>query len=62
MQGKGVGYLLVHELLSQFISQGVQRVTVNTQKSNINSLALYAKAGFSVTGESYQVYQHMIDI
>ncbi len=62
MQGKGVGYLLVHELLSQFISQGVQRVTVNTQKSNITSLALYAKAGFSVTGESYQVYQHMIDV
>jgi ribosomal protein S18 acetylase RimI-like enzyme len=62
MQGKGVGYSLLHELLSQFIRHGVQRVTVNTQKSNITSLALYAKAGFIITGESYQVYQHMIDV
>jgi ribosomal protein S18 acetylase RimI-like enzyme len=61
MQGKGIGYLLVHQLLSQFGKQGVQHVTVNTQKSNTASLALYAKAGFSITGESYQVYQHMID-
>lgn len=61
MQGRGIGYLLVHQLLSKFSQQGVQHVTVNTQKSNIASLALYAKAGFNITGESYQVYQRMID-
>jgi ribosomal protein S18 acetylase RimI-like enzyme len=61
MQGKGVGYSMVYQLLSQFNRQGIQHVTVNTQKSNSASLALYAKAGFSITGESYQVYQHMID-
>jgi ribosomal protein S18 acetylase RimI-like enzyme len=61
MQGKGVGYSLVHQLLSQFSRQGVRHVTVNTQQSNTVSLGLYTKAGFNITGESYQVYQHMID-
>jgi ribosomal protein S18 acetylase RimI-like enzyme len=61
MQGKGIGYLLVHQLLSQFSRQGVQHVTVNTQKNNTASLGLYAKAGFNLTGESYRVYQHIID-
>ena len=61
MQGRGVGYALVYQLLNQFSKQGVKHVTVNTQKSNVASLGLYAKAGFTFTGESYQVYQHMID-
>jgi ribosomal protein S18 acetylase RimI-like enzyme len=61
MQGKGIGYLLVHQLLSQFSRQGVQHVTVNTQKNNAASLGLYAKAGFNLTGESYRVYQNIID-
>jgi ribosomal protein S18 acetylase RimI-like enzyme len=61
MQGKGIGYLLVHQLLSQFGRQGVRHVTVNTQKNNGASLAVYARAGFKVTGESYRVYQQIID-
>ena len=61
MQGKGVGYLLVHQVLKQFERQGVKNVTVNTQKSNTVSLALYLKAGFNLTGESYQVLQHNVD-
>jgi len=58
MQGKGIGYLLVHQVLSQFIKQGVRHVTVNTQEKNVASLGLYSKAGFFITGESYRVYQH----
>ena len=58
MQGKGIGYLLVHQVLSQFSKQGVRHVTVNTQEKNVASLGLYSKAGFSITGESYRVYQH----
>jgi len=58
MQGQGIGYLLVHHVLNQFSKQGVRHVTVNTQEKNIASLALYSKAGFSITGESYRVYQH----
>jgi ribosomal protein S18 acetylase RimI-like enzyme len=62
MQGKGIGYYIVHDLINQFANQGVRHVTVNTQKNNSTSLALYHKAGFSVTGETYRVYQHTIDL
>jgi len=61
MQGKGVGYLLLHQVLSQFSKQGVRHVTVNTQEKNVASLSLYSKAGFSITGESYRVYQHKFE-
>jgi ribosomal protein S18 acetylase RimI-like enzyme len=61
MQGRGIGYLLVFQLLNQFREQGVRHVTVNTQQNNVASLALYSKAGFIHTGESYRVYQHNID-
>jgi ribosomal protein S18 acetylase RimI-like enzyme len=58
MQGKGIGYLLVYQMLSQFKKQGFRHVTVNTQQNNLASLALYSKAGFTLTGESYRVYQY----
>jgi [ribosomal protein S18]-alanine N-acetyltransferase len=57
MQGKGIGYALVHQVLNQFKKQGYRHVTVNTQQNNAASLALYLKAGFTQTGESYRVYQ-----
>jgi ribosomal protein S18 acetylase RimI-like enzyme len=57
LQGKGIGYLLVHQVLNHFKRQGFRHVTVNTQQNNIASLALYSKAGFNLTGESYRVYQ-----
>jgi ribosomal protein S18 acetylase RimI-like enzyme len=56
MQGRGIGYLLVHQVLNQFRRQGFKHVTVNTQQNNSASLALYSKAGFTLTGESYRVY------
>ncbi|MGE5124253.1 MAG: GNAT family N-acetyltransferase [Acidobacteriaceae bacterium] len=59
-QGKGIGYLLVHDVLEHYKRQGAMHVTVNTQEKNSASLALYAKAGFRSTGESYRVYQYMI--
>lgn len=58
MQGEGIGYLLIYQLLTQFRKQGVIHVTVNTQQNNVASLGLYSKAGFTLTGESYRVYQH----
>lgn len=60
MQGRGIGYLLVHQVLNQFKKQGFRHVTVNTQQNNAASLALYSKAGFTLTGESYRVYQQDI--
>ncbi len=58
-QGQGIGYFLVHDVLQHFKKQGISQVTVNTQQKNTTSLALYAKAGFTITGESYRVYQYI---
>jgi ribosomal protein S18 acetylase RimI-like enzyme len=58
---QGVGYALVRDQLVQFYRCGAQRVTVNTQRENQASLALYQKAGFRHTGESYPVYEAYLD-
>jgi ribosomal-protein-alanine N-acetyltransferase len=60
-QGKGIGYALVYDLLSQFERRGARTVTVNTQQDNRASLSLYQKAGFRFTGEEYPVYQFSFD-
>ncbi|MBN1536817.1 MAG: GNAT family N-acetyltransferase [Anaerolineales bacterium] len=59
-QGQGIGYALVRDVLLRFIERGAQSVTVNTQKNNLSSLAIYKKAGFLMTGEDYPVYEFMI--
>lgn len=59
-QGNGVGYLLVHDVINHFKMMHIMNVTVNTQESNTASLALYAKAGFKSTGESYRVYKYIL--
>ena len=56
-QGRGIGHLLLHDLLTQFLRRGAQTITVNTQKDNIASLALYRRLGFEFTGEEYPVYK-----
>lgn len=58
LQGQGIGTALVRDLLSQFQLWGTLRVTVNTQKDNFSSLALYEKIGFHKTNETYPVYQY----
>ncbi len=57
-QGQGIGYAILDDLLVQFERRGAHNVTVNTQSDNLNSLALYKKAGFKRTGEEYPVYQY----
>jgi ribosomal protein S18 acetylase RimI-like enzyme len=59
-QRNGIGYALLWDLLDTFRQRGAQRVTVNTQKDNLASLRLYAKAGFRRTGEDYPVYQLLV--
>jgi [ribosomal protein S18]-alanine N-acetyltransferase len=56
-QGRGLGYVLLRDVLSHFINRGVNHVTVNTQNDNLASLALYQKAGFEPTGEVFPVYE-----
>ena len=60
VQRKGIGFLLVQDLLKHFRQNGILHITVNTQQSNIASLALYAKAGFKTTGEQYRVYKYIL--
>lgn len=59
-QGIGIGYALLQDLLSRLSQRGIQYVTVNTQHNNLVSLALYKKAGFKLTGETYPVYEEQI--
>jgi ribosomal-protein-alanine N-acetyltransferase len=56
-QGQGVGRQLLHDLLAQFVRRGASCVTVNTQRDNAASLALYMAMGFRLSGEEYPVYQ-----
>ncbi len=56
MQHSGVGAALVRDLFFKAQRIGLDQITVNTQASNANSLALYQKLGFQRTGESYPVY------
>jgi len=60
IQKKGIGYALVHDVQQQFADSRLSRLTVNTQDINQTSLALYTKAGFIKTGESYPVYLYQI--
>jgi ribosomal protein S18 acetylase RimI-like enzyme len=55
-QGRGVGLLILKDLLQQFTLQQIYRVTVNTQSDNYASLNLYEKLGFRKTGEEYAVF------
>jgi len=57
-QREGIGSALVDDLLDRFVRRGVQRVTVNTQFDNRAALALYRRAGFVTTGETYPVYRY----
>lgn len=57
-QCHGLGYALVYDLLKQFKRRGARQVTVNTQSDNTSSLAVYTRAGFRATGETYPVFVH----
>jgi ribosomal-protein-alanine N-acetyltransferase len=57
VQGKGLGYALVADLIQQAGRRGISHLTVNTQSDNATSLALYQRMGFRENGERYPVYQ-----
>jgi ribosomal protein S18 acetylase RimI-like enzyme len=58
VQGRGIGYSLVYDVLKAYQQRGINHVTVNTQQDNLASLAVYARAGFTRTDEQYLVYQY----
>lgn len=59
-QQRGLGTLIVSDLLQRLNKKGVARLTVNTQSNNHASLALYKKMGFVLTGEEFPVYSFSI--
>jgi ribosomal protein S18 acetylase RimI-like enzyme len=60
LQGKGLGYALVADLIRRAGQSGITHLTVNTQSDNATSLALYQRMGFRETGERYPVYHLQI--
>jgi ribosomal-protein-alanine N-acetyltransferase len=59
-QRRGLGSLIVSDLIHRLRDRKTARLTVNTQSDNHASLALYKKMGFSLTGEKFPVYCYSI--
>lgn len=59
-QSQGIGRALVTDLLRHFESRGVATITVNTQRDNLSSIALYKSMGFKPSGEYYPVWQYLV--
>ena len=57
---KGIGSLLVNDLILRLKNKNLSRLTVNTQSDNEGSLALYKKMGFEFTGEKFPVFSYLI--
>ncbi len=55
-QGRGVGRALVADLACHFDRKDTPGITVNTQRDNAASLAVYQSLGFVVTDEHYPVW------
>ncbi len=54
-QGTGVGTALVMDMVQRMKQALMREVTVNTQQDNPNSIRLYQKLGFELTGESFPI-------
>ena len=59
-QRRGLGSLIVGDLIRRIKKKMITRLTVNTQSDNHASLALYEKMGFVITGEKFPVYCYTI--
>jgi len=59
-QRRGLGSLIVSDLIRRLKVKRVARLTVNTQSDNHSSLALYEKMGFALTGEKFPVFSHLV--
>ena len=54
-QGRRIASQLLSAVLSHGFGNGAVRVTLNTQRNNYAALALYTRAGFTASGEQYDV-------
>jgi ribosomal protein S18 acetylase RimI-like enzyme len=54
-QGKNIGKVLLFDLISHYVANGIHKITVNTQDDNFSSTTLYSHMGFILTEEKYPV-------
>jgi ribosomal protein S18 acetylase RimI-like enzyme len=55
-QGQGIGAVLLKHALVSLWRQGVETVSLNTQRSNRRSRRLYDRFGFQASGDSATVW------
>lgn len=55
-QGRGVGKALLADINGQLDLMGANRITLNTQRSNVISQRLYRSSGFKIVGPPLRVY------
>lgn len=55
-QGRGIGAALLAEAFKRYRAAGVQRVSLNTQATNVVSKRLYGRFGFRPSGEEFPVW------
>ena len=58
MQKKGFGYRLGMDMINRYVREGYNNISVNTQSSNTDSLNLYHRLGFLLTGESFKMMSY----
>ncbi len=61
-QGRGIGAALLAEAFKQYRAAGVQRVSLNTQATNVVSKRLYGRFGFRPSGEEFPVWVRDVDV
>ena len=59
-QHQHIGASLITDMIGYFVHKGITQISVNTQSTNIASLALYKSQGFELTGESFPVFKYQI--
>lgn len=62
IQGRGVGKVLLDNLIQRFNWRGVRTLTVNTQLSNYRSQRLYERYGFARNGFDLPVWSYSAPI
>jgi [ribosomal protein S18]-alanine N-acetyltransferase len=54
---KGIGKALVRDFLRECKNQNIQKISVNTQQTNYQSIALYKMMGFEDVENSFPIFQ-----
>ena len=57
LQKRGIGRILVGDVIRHFETCSTQKISVNTQEDNDAAQNLYSSLGFRQTGDSYVVWQ-----